>query len=160
MPRQRKVTVYTVQTVWWHYNDEFYDRFDGDYTGSGDDAGGDLYDQLALPVPVQTFLSRDKAEAHRAALDRKRRADVNPFRYGGFGDALADFTSLKSREFNEGLCRVGLREIRFERNGRTVDDSLSEWWELSSEDWTETQRRAIRQAMDRVVFYQVSELAE
>jgi hypothetical protein len=150
MPRKRKVTVYTVQTVMWEYNDEFNQREDYTYDESCDESYLEPLYRTGLPVPLQSFLSREKAEAHRRELERPARKGVNPFIYNGYGETMADFTTLPPQEFNEGL--------RFDRRGRPLDN-LYDWWELNSDRWTDAQRDAVWEMLDHVRFYQVVPMA-
>jgi hypothetical protein len=151
MPR-KKVTVYTVQTVWWDYTDEYYYRVDGKYHDSDDES---LAFEGSRPVPVKSFLSREKAEAHRDELERKERGDQNPFMWGGLGESLADYTTLKAETFLDRVRALGVKPPRYDKRGRGKMFEVGGWWEDVSERMTDEQRHAVWDLLDKVRFFTV-----
>jgi hypothetical protein len=152
MTARRKVTVYTVQTVAWEYNDEYYDRddrtFDPKLYREGDEAF------RTDPIPVQSFLTRRKAEAHLMTMERERRADLNPFDYGGHGADLREYSTLPFQVFEERLRVLGVEPPEFDRRGRCAG-GLWNWWAEQCQGLNAELRNAVWDALDRVRFYQV-----
>jgi hypothetical protein len=152
MTAKRQVTVYTVQTVAWEYNDEYFDRddrtFDPKLHGQADS------NYLSDPVPVQSFLTRRKAEAHRRAMERERRADRNPFQYGGYGDDLTQYSTHSAQAFTERMQILGVEPPEFDRRGQ-CEESLWNWWAEQCQGLDDDLRNAVWDALDLVIFYQV-----
>src|SRR5262249_43327869 len=98
MPR-KKVTVYTIQAVGWEDTDEYYYRVDYEFDPA-DDEFFEGYGGMR-PVPLRSFLTREKAEANLLAEEQKQRVGLNPFNYGGLGDKLSEYTSMPARTFTE-----------------------------------------------------------
>jgi hypothetical protein len=148
---RKSVTVYTVQTVLWEYNDEFNYREDGVYDPRAH-ADGDPVE--GGPVPVKAFLTRRQADAHRRALESEGRRDQNPFGYGGYGDNLADYTSLTAAAFTERLQVLGVEPPAFDRRGGCLE-SLWNWWDEQCSGLAPDLKNAVWDALDLVCFYQV-----
>jgi hypothetical protein len=153
MPR-KKVTVYTVREVQWEYNDEYYYR--QELPHDLDDVDTEEF-ALAFFPPVKAFLSPDKAEAHRAELERRKRDGVNPFSFAGYGDSLEEYTTASGRQFRERVEELGLdfAPLDIDRRGRVVGHNLVQWWEENVDGMTPEQRDGVWELLDGVRYYEV-----
>jgi hypothetical protein len=124
------VTAYVVHRRGWWYNDEFHDAVDPG-------------------TPVQTFLSRQKAEAYRLMKERELRLKgpiTNPFMLGGLD--WSDWSSLEEREFRKRLRKLDLPP---------VSADLYSWWEEVADDLTDEQKHAVWDLLDHLYLCEVVE---
>jgi hypothetical protein len=129
--KTRRVKAYVVHRRNWWYNDEFNEAFD---------AGS----------PVQTFLSRDKAEAYRREKEctaRKRGELTNPFWFQGLD--WDDWSSLSQAAFDRRVSELGVEPL-----GRRPP---YDWWDKIEGDLTDEQRNVIWDLLDRVQLFEVVE---
>lgn len=151
---KKKVTVYTVQTVCWEYNDETYDRLD--WTFDPKSASNPSEYGTEVPTLVRSFLSREKAEAHALELERGRRGEVGPaIYYGPLGGGLADFTSLPEQQFLARLRELGVVLPALDRRGRIDPGGLYDWWDRRVAKLRGDTLHAVWDLFDQVRFYQV-----
>ena len=127
------VTVYVVQRIDWEYNDEFNERYDPTELNS-----------------LQSFLTREKAEAYRQRLERARRGDENPFSYGDSPD-LTGYSTFSADAFRTRIEAAGLAMISPRRSARF---NYWDWYESLS-GATDEQRHAVWDALDLVRFYEI-----
>jgi hypothetical protein len=141
MPRRKTVTVYVVQQVEWYDggNGEFYELL-------GDDEATIFTEEGIDGVsPVKTFFWREKAKALCQELERKKRQEVNPFRYGSSGDFLGDFTSLTPARFLARLRALNIPPPEVNRHGM---GALTRWWDEVAGGLDEQQRNGLWDALD------------
>jgi hypothetical protein len=105
-------------------------------------------------IPVKGFRDRADADELRDNLDKAAWAGINPFH---FGSQVRDWTT-----FDEGRLRDWLLDQSLDppAGKKVTPTRWREWYDQQHEALDEFQRRAIRQGLDRVVFFQVTELAE
>jgi hypothetical protein len=110
------------------------------------------YGDVQGVVPSKAFADREKAEAHCAALNDAAWGGINPFHFGG---SVMAWTSL-----DEGRLRDWMLDHGLEPPGakRSKPDAWRRWYDGLHDKLNGVQRRAIREALDRVVFYRVTEL--
>lgn len=111
------------------------------------------YQKKRGAVPVKAFLDRATAEAHSEKANDAAWEGINPFH---FGSKLADWTSLDLGRLRDWMLDLGLQPP----DGKFSADKWQRWYDRVHDQLDEVQRRAIRQGLDRVQFYQVSELTE
>jgi hypothetical protein len=113
---------------------------------------------------VKAFVERGRADAHCRQLNLEKRATVNPFRYlpeGAGAYALDQYTTLGGPGF--------LAILRAERltppAGRLDGDfdevawAWADWWEEHRKEWDDQLVERLWNALDRVYFYEVVEVA-
>ena len=127
------VTVYVVQRIDWEYNDEFNERYDPTELNS-----------------LQSFLTREKAEAYRQRLERERRGDENPFSYGDSPD-LGGYSTLSADAFRTRIEAAGLSIIPPNRRS-SAGFNYWDWYDGLNEA---EQRHAVWDALDLVRFYEI-----
>jgi len=132
----RTITAFVVQRLSWEYGDDFYYR----------DADND--------APVLTFLDRSKAEAHRRECQwRHVEAEkINPFGYVDL--SLEERSSLSLPDLLRRLHDAGM-QVRGEGSS---EDRRYDFWE-QYEQLPEQGRRLVWDAVDRVRFFEVVEMA-
>ena len=108
---------------------------------------------LRLPgaAPVRAFLHHDKAEAKCRALDEKAWAGINPFHYG---DKLADWTSLDAGRLRDWMLDLGLEPPK----GKFDVNRWRAWYDEVLPGLDAAQLAKVREALDRLRFYRVSEI--
>jgi hypothetical protein len=144
MPRSRTVTVYLVQHLEWEDTYEYH---------VSPEENAPLPDGMIPGItPVQTFLSRNKATALARDLERKARAGLNPFHFGGDGGWLGDFTTLTPEQFRAAVEALGVDPPRMDREGR---GRLRQWWDDEIEELEEDQIHGIWDALDCIRFHTV-----
>ena len=140
MARSKKLTVYVVQRISWEYNDEFNERY---------------YDPADTTNSIRSYLTREKAEAHRQELERRERGSRNPFDYGGDATGLESFTTMTREEFFDHIERVG-----FVPPGRRGQAGFPWWgWFDDLRRLTDEKRHAVWDALDLVRFFEVAPLS-
>jgi hypothetical protein len=105
-------------------------------------------------IPLRAFRDREAAGQHREELEGAAWVGINPFHYGG---QVRDWTGFDEGRLRDWLLDHGLDPPA---GKKVTPDRWRGWYDEIHDTLDDLQRRAIRQAMDRVVFYQVSELAE
>src|SRR5262249_13172130 len=109
--------------------------------------------------PLRCFLSRQKAEAHCREVEVRERHEVDiPFRYGGEGTDLADYSTLPFEEFRSRLQALGLPGPVSRRRRSYAWQNLWEWWEQNGGQLTPAQFDAVWGMLDRIHFFQVAEV--
>jgi hypothetical protein len=141
MARNKVESIFLVERLLWQNSYPFSLRKDP------------MYGRSEGVVPVKAFLDRPSADEARVALDEAAWRGINPFRYG---NKVRDWTS-----FDEGRLRDWLLDHGLEppSGKKPTVDGWRKWYDQVSDDLDDLQRRAIRQGLDRVVFYQVTELS-
>ena len=140
MAKAKTLTVYVVQRVHWEYNDEFNERY---------------YDPADSTNSIRSFLTPEKAEAHRRELERPERGHQNPFEYGGAATGLAGFSTLTGEEFLDRIEQAGIPAAP--QRGRPRIPSW-EWFD-GLRKITDEQRHTIWDALDLVRFFEVAPLS-
>jgi hypothetical protein len=103
-------------------------------------------------VPIKAYIDRTKSEEACRALDDEHFAKVNPFDHGS---RVKDWSSFDEGRLRDFLLDHGLEPPEVKKfNANT----WRRWYDSIQGSLDAVQRRAIREAMDRVIFYQVSEL--
>jgi hypothetical protein len=102
---------------------------------------------------VQSFRTRQQAEACRRELETKARQEVSPFR---FAHELELVSSIGEMQF---LAR--LEQLRISPPARQTTPygdyyQWSQWWEGTVDDLTDEQTAAVWALLDRLKFYRVS----
>jgi hypothetical protein len=131
---RKPLTAYVVQRLSWEYGDDFYHR----------DPDND--------APVQVFLDRARAEAHRRECEWRhvQEANINPFGYIDGG--LEDRTSLPPEEFLRRMREAGMRA-----EGQGDYEARINFWE-QYQGLSDEGRRLVWEAVDRIRFFAVLEV--
>src|SRR5262245_20867178 len=110
-----------------------------------------VYRRIEGAAPVRAFLDEAKAEARCRALEEEAWANINPFRHG---DRPGQWTSFDAGRLRDWLLDAGLELPA----GKLNVKAWRGWYDRVHDGLTELQRLRLREALDRVRFYQVSEL--
>lgn len=151
MAVRKTVTLYTVQSLCWMYNDEWHDpppegiRFDDDHSDAFDD-------EYTPPRPMRTFLTREAAEEHQQRLERIERRNLNPMHYGEGGD-LSDFSTRSPAELVQMLQQAGLDPPALHQG--QLPRNFWEWLYQGLETWGEEERETVWEACDKIRFFSV-----
>jgi hypothetical protein len=136
MARRKIDRLYLVERLQWLGNPFVPDAF---------------FARAAGAVPVTAFLDRDKAEARCRTLDDEKWAGINPFRYGS---RLEDWTSLDAGRLRDWMLDLGLEPPP----GPFRVARWRKWYDKVLPSLDEAQRARIREGLDRLRFFQVSEV--
>jgi hypothetical protein len=112
-----------------------------------------LYRRLEGAAPVKAFLDEGKAEACCRRMEEEAWARINPFRHG---DRPEQWTTFDAGRLRDWLLDAGLEPPA----GKLNVKAWRGWYDRARDGLTELQRLRLREALDRVRFYQVSELTE
>jgi hypothetical protein len=104
-------------------------------------------------VPTRAYLSRENGEEDCRARNDAAWEGINPFHYG---QKVADWSSFDQGRLRDWLLDHGLEPPA----GKLGVDKWRGWYDGVQGALDDLQRRAIRQGLDRIVFFQVSELTE
>ena len=118
--------------------------------------------------PVKAFVDRGLADAHCRQLNREKRG--NPFRYlpegleGGGGSFLDHYATRGEANFRAFLRTEGLTPPDPEPSypSSDFDDcarAWGDWWEQHFKEWDGGLVERLWEALDRVRFYEVVEVA-
>jgi hypothetical protein len=104
--------------------------------------------------PERAFLDHDRAAAYCRRREREARAGANPFRHG---ERVADWSSLDHDRLHDWLLDAGIDPPV--AGERSRPDPWRAWWDLCQDQLTELQREKVWEALDKVRFFRVVELA-
>ena len=100
--------------------------------------------------PVKAFLEVDKAEAFCQEQEAEAWDGLNPFRYG----SREDWTDLAAGPLRDRLLDIGHAPPL----GKFDAARWRKWYDVASAGVTELQELEVRQALDRLHFFRVTEL--
>jgi hypothetical protein len=108
-----------------------------------------------LGRPLALFLDKAKAQARRDELERRDRAELNPFLFiGGEEYRLEDVTSLTPAEFAKRMKEIAPKS-RLPRANKYDERDWFGWWESNADNLTEAQRQAVWGLLDKLRLYAV-----
>jgi hypothetical protein len=141
---QTQQLAYVVQEIHWRYNDSWnYETDEGDGP---------------MGWPTRAFTSREAAEAHRREKELADRAVENPFNFGGRWCDLS--TKYDTKSLLALVREMGLPEPRVYAEGWDASlDEWRDWWPGRDGGLTAEQADRLWDALDRVAFYEVVEVA-
>lgn len=115
-------------------------------------ASGDTFYRYPGQTRIASFDTVEKAEAHRRELESVARAAVNPFL--GTLAPPADQTSLPEDVLCDWLTDQDIDPPATSKSGAR---NWAKWWPEANESWTDEERAAVWDRLDRVIFYRVVE---
>jgi hypothetical protein len=101
--------------------------------------------------PLRAFLDEQQAEAFCKAREDEAWEGINPFRYG----RRADWTSLDAGRLRDMMLDIGLEPPA----GKFDAARWRKWYDVASGSASELQKMEVRQVLDRLHFFRVTELA-
>ena len=108
------------------------------------------YDFADAYHPIRAFFDEDRARQFWKAGEDDAWDGVNPFRYG----RRADWTSLDAGRLRDTMLDIGLEPP----NGKFDSARWRKWYDVASATVTELQKLEVRQALDLLHFFRVTEL--
>jgi hypothetical protein len=126
----------------------------------------DVLDDGRPGRPVMAFADRARADAHCRQLNLQKRATVNPFRYmpeATDGYLLDQYTTMGEAAFLTLLRKEGLTPPALHSGTSTDYDGQAnvwaDWWEGHRQGWNGRLVTRLWNALDRLIFYEVVEVA-
>jgi hypothetical protein len=113
---------------------------------------GDTFYRYPGRTRVASFDTAEEAEAFRRVEEAKARAAVNPF--AGTLAPPTDQTSMPEGVLCDWLQDHGIDPPAPKKSGPR---DWAKWWEKAAPRWTDAQRAAAWEALDRVRFFRVGE---
>jgi hypothetical protein len=123
-----------------------------------------LQDEGRQGKPVKAFVERSRAVTYCQHLNLQKRATANPFRYSPAatsGTCLDQYTTMDEQAFLGLVRAAGLTPPVYSRPADEYDIAWSwgDWWEEHRKDWDERLVERLWNALDRLSFYEVVEVA-
>jgi hypothetical protein len=149
LARSTPRTIYVIQEFSWRFRDNRCPL---------------LQDEGRPGKPVKAFVERGRADAHCQQLNLQKRATTNPFRYipeATGGSCLDQYNTMGEAAFLALVRAEGLTPPVRPRSADEYDFAWvwADWWDEHRKEWDERVVERLWNALDRLYFYEVVEVA-